>query len=123
MRYLMLAAAIAAGAAIPAIASAQTILPETLPAGMVVCRPAQAGETPNASMGATHLLCRAVDVPKANAAVKKIRALMAQQQKPAAGHSASNAGSNVGMQQMLEQQAILNKQMQPAFTAGGRVPD
>ena len=93
MKRLILATAIAAAVAFPAIATAQTTLPQTLPAGMVVCRPVKAGETSNGTMGKTQLLCRAVDVPKANAAVKKIRALMAQQQKPAAGHSAPAASS------------------------------
>jgi hypothetical protein len=121
MKHLVLATAIAAAVAFPAIAIAQTVLPQTLPAGMVVCRPMKAGETPNATMGKTELLCRAVDVPKANAAVKKIRALMAQQ-KPAGG-SAHAASSTNYQQQMLQQQAELNKQLQPAFTAGGEVPD
>lgn len=123
MKHLVLATAIAAAVAFPAIATAQTTLPQTLPAGMVVCRPLKAGETSNATMGTTQLLCRAVDVPKANAAVKKIRALMAEQQKPAAAHPAPAAASTNYQQQMLQQQAILNKQLQPAFTAGGEVPD
>lgn len=121
MKQLILASVIAAVTAFPAIATAQTSLPQTIPAGTVVCRPMKAGETSNAAMGKTELLCRAVDVPKANAAITKIRALIAQQ-KPAAA-PAPPATQNQYMQQMLQSQADLNKLMQPPFTAGGRVPD
>jgi len=115
MKKLILVSALAA-AIIPSIALAQMTLPATIPAGAVVCRPSKAGETPNATMGKTQLMCRAVDVAAANASVKKIRAMMAQQKKTA---PAGAATPDPSMQAMLQEQAKLNAQLHAPVILGG----
>ena len=60
MKHLRSCIRIAAAIAVPAMAA---VLPQTLPAGMVVCRPMQAGGDAQCFDGKTELMCRAVDVP------------------------------------------------------------
>jgi hypothetical protein len=115
MKKLILVSAFAA-AIIPSIALAQMTLPTTIPAGTVVCRPAKASEKSNATMGTTQLMCRAVDVTTANASIKKIRAMMAQQKKTAPVGAATPDPS---MQAMLQEQAKLNAQFHVPVILGG----
>ena len=74
MNKLILTAAIVASIGAPAIAIAQSM--PAPPAGAVVCRPAKSGETPNATMGSSNLICRKVDVAKVMAAEKKLMSMM-----------------------------------------------
>jgi hypothetical protein len=69
MKKFILAAAAVAAIALPAIASAQSTAPD-------VCRAAKAGETSNATMGSTQLVCRPVDMAKVMAAEKTLMSMM-----------------------------------------------
>jgi len=76
MKRFVLAAAAVAAIALPSFASAQTSAPE-------ICRAAKAGETANATMGSTQLVCRAVDMAKVMAAEKTLMSMMATNMTPA----------------------------------------
>jgi len=115
MKKLISISAIAALIGLPLIAMAQTlpILPNTVPAGTAVCRPAKAHETANASMGTTPMMCQSVDVVKVNAALKKLRAEMAKQK------AAPSAQTDASTQEMLQAQAQLNKEFHVPVIPGG----
>jgi len=65
MKKLILTATIAAGLGLPSIALAQT----APLAGSIVCRPAQANETANATIQNTQVLCRPVDMARIRSAM------------------------------------------------------
>jgi hypothetical protein len=65
MKKLILTAAIAVGLGLPSIALAQTA-PLT---GSIVCRPAQANETANATIQNAQVLCRPVDMARIRSAM------------------------------------------------------
>jgi outer membrane lipoprotein SlyB len=90
MKKLILTAAAVAAIILPSIASAQSAAPD-------VCRAAKAGETSNATMGSTQLVCRPVDMAKVMAAEKTLMSMMST--KMAAGqmkkmHAAQATMSN-----------------------------
>jgi hypothetical protein len=123
MKKLVSISAIAAMIGLPLIAMAQTLpnmpnLPSSVPAGTAVCRPAKASEKANASMGSTQMMCRSVDVVKVNAAIKKIRSLMAKQQSAPAA-TTSNAATDASTQEMLQAQAQLNSEFHVPVIPGG----
>jgi hypothetical protein len=66
MKKLILTAAIAAGLVLPSIAIAQTSTPVT---GTIVCRPAQANESANATIQNAQVLCRPVDMARIRSAM------------------------------------------------------
>lgn len=70
MKNLILTAALAAMTALPSIAGAQTS------AAPMVCMSPKAGETANATMGASQLVCHQVDVAKVQAATKTLMSMM-----------------------------------------------
>lgn len=70
MKRLVLTAAIAAAVGLPALALAQTA-----PAPMI-CMAAKAGETANAMMGSSQMVCHPVDVAKVQAATKTLTSMM-----------------------------------------------
>lgn len=70
MKRLVLTAAALAAIALPSLAGAQTTAPQ-------MCRAAKAGETANATMGSTQLVCHAVDTAKVMAAEKTLMSMMA----------------------------------------------
>lgn len=74
MNKLILAGLIVASTGLPTIAQSQSL--PAVPAGAVVCRPVKAGETPNATMGTSSLLCRKINVAKVMAAEKKLMSMM-----------------------------------------------
>jgi hypothetical protein len=84
MKKLISISAIAAMTGLPMIAMAQTTpnLPSSVPAGSAVCRPPKAGETANASIGSTQMMCRSVDVVKVNAALAKLKSMMDKMDAP-----------------------------------------
>jgi hypothetical protein len=84
MKKLISISAIAAMVGLPLIAMAQTLpdLPNSVPAGTAVCRPAKAGETANGSMGSAQMMCRSVDVVKVNAALTKLKPMMDKMDAP-----------------------------------------
>lgn len=74
MKNLILAAAIVAAAALPSIASAQSAM--AAPAAAVACHAAQTGETSNATMGGTALVCKSVNVARLKADMGKLHSMM-----------------------------------------------
>ena len=74
MKKLILTAAIIASVSFPTIALAQSM--PAVSAGSVVCRPAKAGETPNAMMGTSGLTCKKINVAKVMAAEKTLMGMM-----------------------------------------------
>ena len=74
MKKLIFTGVIAALGGFPVIAPAQSL--PAVPAGAVICRPAKAGETANATFGKASLMCRKVDVAKVMAAEKKLMSMM-----------------------------------------------
>jgi hypothetical protein len=84
MKKLISISAIAAMIGLPLIAIAQTMpdLPGSVPAGTAVCRPVKAGETANASMGSTQMMCRSVDVVKVNATLTKLKSMKDKMDAP-----------------------------------------
>lgn len=71
MKHLVLSAALVAAVAVPSIASAQTMAPAPQ-----ICRAAKSGETANATMGSTQLVCHAVNVARVMAAEKTLMGMM-----------------------------------------------
>jgi len=76
MKRFVLTAAVLAAFALPSIASAQTSAPE-------ICRAAKAGETANATMGSTQLVCHPVNMARVMAAEKTLMGMMATNMTPA----------------------------------------
>jgi len=70
MKRFVLTVAVLAAIALPSFASAQTSAPE-------ICRAAKAGETANATMGSSQLVCHPVDMSKVMAAEKTLMSMMA----------------------------------------------
>jgi hypothetical protein len=77
MKKVLFAAAIAAVVMLPSVAQAQGT---AAVAGPVVCRAPKTGETSNATMGSTALICRPLDMDKVNAAMTKMHAAMQKMQ-------------------------------------------
>jgi hypothetical protein len=71
MKTLAITAAIIAAIAAPSLSLAAD---DTVKMTTIVCRPATAGETPNATMGGTVLTCHKVNMTKIKSAITKIRA-------------------------------------------------
>jgi hypothetical protein len=69
MKRLILTAAVIAAIALPSFASAQTSAPDS-------CRAAKAGDTANATMGSTQLVCHPVNMAKVMAAEKTLMSMM-----------------------------------------------
>ena len=74
MNKLLLTAALIASIGFPAVASAQAM--PAVETGSVACRPAKAGETPNAMMGTAGLYCKKINVAKVMAAEKMLMGMM-----------------------------------------------
>jgi hypothetical protein len=70
MKRFVLTAAVLAAIALPSFANAQSADPQ-------ICRAAKAGETANATMGSTQLVCHAVDTAKVMAAQRTLMSMMA----------------------------------------------
>jgi hypothetical protein len=70
MKALIAAAIIGATASLPFTVSAQQATTAW------VCRPAASGETSNAAMGSSKLVCRSVDVAAIRARLAKLHAMM-----------------------------------------------
>jgi hypothetical protein len=101
MNKLILTGLIIASIGLPAIAQAQTL--PAVPAGAVVCRPVKSGETPNATMGTTSLLCRKVNVAKVMAAEKKLMSMMKPNMTSAETKQMKAASSSMNNELMLPQ--------------------
>jgi hypothetical protein len=76
MKRLVITAVALAAIAMPSFASAQTTGPD-------ICRAAKSGETANATMGSTQLVCRPVNMAKVMAAEKTLMGMMATNMTPA----------------------------------------
>jgi hypothetical protein len=72
VKKAILAAAAVAAIGLPSIASAQTTT--TVTPGSIICHAAKTGETSNASMQSTQLVCRPLNVDRVRAAMKVMMA-------------------------------------------------
>ena len=97
MKNLILAAAIVA-IGMPIAASAQAM---PAASGPVVCRTAKAGETSNATMGTTQLLCHKVDLAKVMAAQKALMSMMPKGMTAAQMKSMAAASTAMNQELML----------------------
>jgi hypothetical protein len=75
MKTLAITAALIAAIAVPSMLLAADNGTTT---NALVCRAAGATDTPNATMGSTGLVCRKIDMPKMQAAISKVRAVLDQ---------------------------------------------
>jgi hypothetical protein len=98
MKNLIIAAAILA-IGMPIAASAQAM--SSAASGTVVCAPAKAGETSNATMGSTQLVCHKVDVAKVMAAEKKLMGMMPKGMSADQMKSANTAQMTIHQELML----------------------
>jgi hypothetical protein len=80
MKGILFAAALAAMAAVPSVASAADTMMSSTATAPYVCREAKSGDTSNATMGSTGLVCRKVDMAKVQAAMDKMHAAMTKMQ-------------------------------------------
>ena len=92
MNKFLLTAALAVTIGAPTVVIAQSM--PAPPAGAVVCRPAKSGETGNATMGTSSLVCHKVNVARVMAAEKRLMSMMKPNMTPdemKAMHAASMA--------------------------------
>jgi hypothetical protein len=78
MKNLIMTAIIAAAIATPSMllaADSNVTNTQVPPAPMYLCHTSGTSETPNSTMGTTHLTCATVDVVKMRTAIKSLRAM------------------------------------------------
>ncbi|MGA2396087.1 MAG: hypothetical protein ABSH03_22350 [Candidatus Lustribacter sp.] len=77
MKQFVLTAAVIAALASPSFANAQMVAASHMAGAPEICRAAKAGETANATMGSSQLICHPVNVARVMAAEKTLMSMMA----------------------------------------------
>lgn len=80
MKGLLVAAALAATVAAPSVVSAADSMMMMAEPAPWVCREAKSGDTSNATMGSTGLVCKKVDMVKVHAVMDKVHTAMTKMQ-------------------------------------------
>jgi len=94
VKRLILTAAIAFAIGLPSIAVAQT-------SGPMVCRAAKSGETANATMGTSQLVCHPVDMAKVQAAEKTLMSMMMPKSSMTSGQMSHMKSAELTINQEL----------------------